>query len=86
MFTTLNTIAQNIIAYSMQEQSNLSQFISRWDLHYGIGQHHYKWSRTVSIISSLEWYPGIGTDKLALKIISPNGNMVKQLSTMEKKG
>ena len=37
-----------------------SQFISRWDLYYGIGQHHYKWSRTVSIVSPVDGYSGVG--------------------------
>ena len=54
------TIQLRSLLIQRRSRALKSQFISSWDLHYGIGQHHCKWSRTVSIDSSLGGYPGPG--------------------------
>ena len=52
-----------------------SQFISRWDLHFWIGQHHYKWSKTVRRIPG---GPGLINEillsRLQAGMFRPNGN------------
>ena len=42
--------------------------ISRWDVHCGIGQRHYKWPRTERIIGFLDVYRG---DRPTVKIEMP---------------